>query len=120
MFRAAATHLIEIDQIHGDITEGGTAHHEFYIPTSFPPNQCRRPSVSPIPFTISSILSQSSALPVAIKRSYLAASKGKFAELKLLSVVGTTKARQELSQSRVDREWARLLPSGRGVEQFAD
>ena len=33
MFGAAATHLIEIDQIHGETTKGGTAHHKLYIPT---------------------------------------------------------------------------------------
>ena len=33
MFGAAATHLIEFDQIHGDTTKGETVHHQFCIPT---------------------------------------------------------------------------------------
>ena len=80
MFGAAATHLIEIDQIHEDTTEGETVHHEFYIPTpivSTKPMQATQHFSHSIHYIFNSVI-----IFRISSCNQTKVSKGKFAELK--------------------------------------
>ena len=79
MFGAAATHLIEIDQIHGDTTEGETVLHEFYIPTivSTKPMQATQHFSHSIHYIFNSVI-----IIRISSCNQTKVSKGKFAELK--------------------------------------